>query len=182
MDAVHEEELRIIDEAKYDLSKFAPLYSRYARRIYAYCLVRVRNPEEAEDLTSQVFTKALVGLNGFRGGSVAGWLFRIAHNTVLDYFRTSHPNVPIDLIDLETLDTEPIMKVIRSESEALIRQALGEMPEDKRELIILRVVAGLTCREVGEMLDKNEGAVRVEFHRAIKQLRDLVSRMEREIA
>lgn len=182
MDAVQQENLRIIREAKNDLSKFAPLYSRYSRRIYAYCLVRVRNAEEAEDLTSQVFTKAMVSVNSFRGGSVVGWLFRIAHNTVIDYFRTSHPGVPIDLVDLETLDTEPIMKVIRSESEALIRQALGEMPEEKRELIILRVVAGLTCREVGEMLDKSEGAVRVEFHRAIKQLRDLVSRLEREMA
>jgi RNA polymerase sigma-70 factor (ECF subfamily) len=182
MDAVQQEELRIIGEAKRDLSNFAPLYSRYARRIYAYCLVRVRNPAEAEDLTSQIFTKAMVAVNGFRGGSVAGWLFRIAHNTVIDYFRTSHPSVPLELVDLETLDTEPIMKVIRSESEALIRQALGEMSDEKRELIILRVVAGLTCREVGEMLGKSEGAVRVEFHRAIKQLRDLVSGLERELA
>src|SRR5215813_4816161 len=89
------DEVRIMQAARSDLAHFAPLYDRYAPRIYSYCLRRVRNREEAEDLTSLVFTRALNALPEYRGGAVVTWLFRIAHNTVVSHFRANRTHVPI---------------------------------------------------------------------------------------
>ena len=81
------EERQFMEQARTELNAFSPLYEAYCQRIYAYCLRRTGQPEEAEDLTSLVFTRALTGLNGYRGGSVAAWLFQIAHNAVANHLR-----------------------------------------------------------------------------------------------
>src|SRR5690242_143201 len=83
--AAADDEARILQRAQQHPAAFAPLYERYFARIYAYCLRRASSPQEAEDLCSQVFTRALTGLHTYRGGSVPAWLFRIAHNVVANH-------------------------------------------------------------------------------------------------
>src|SRR5258708_4377090 len=82
-------------QARQDVAAFAPLYERYFHRIYAYCRRRVDSPSDAEDLTSLVFTRALVAVRDYRGGSVAAWLFRIAHNTVANHLRDYRPHLTL---------------------------------------------------------------------------------------
>jgi len=82
------DEAAILARARADPAQFAPLYARYFPRVYRYCLRRVGDPTEAEDLTSAIFTGALAGLGGYRGGSFAAWLFQIAHHAVVSQRRT----------------------------------------------------------------------------------------------
>src|SRR5262245_44692312 len=115
----HEEEVRMITAAQTDLIRFAPLYERYAPRIYAYCLRRLDNRDEAEDLTSQIFTQAMKALEGYRGGSAAAWLFRIAHNTVVSHFRARRIQVSLDDLEYQYSDDENSMidTIVQAESQ-----------------------------------------------------------------
>ncbi len=167
------DEVRIMQAARSDIARFAPLYDRYAPRIYAYCLRRVGNRHEAEDLTSMVFTQVLNALPNYRGGAVVTWLFRIAHNTVVSHFRASRAQLSIEDIEnvLEADDLDLVDRIAREETQQAVQGFLATLPDDQRELIALKITAGLTSEQVGEVMDKNAGAVRVEYHRIIKRLR-----------
>jgi RNA polymerase sigma-70 factor (ECF subfamily) len=167
------DEVRIMQAARSDITRFAPLYDRYAPRIYAYCLRRVRNRAEAEDLTSLVFTQVLNALPNYRGGAVVTWLFRIAHNTVMSHFRAARPQVSIEDIEnvLEADDLDLVDGIARQETHQAVGAFLATLPDDQRELIALKITAGLTSEQVGEIMGRSAGAVRVEFHRIIKRLR-----------
>lgn len=170
----NQDDIRAMQAARGDLSRFAPLYERYFPRVYRYCLRRVESDEVAEDLTSLIFTRAMTGLENFAGGSVAAWLFRIAHNVVANHYRSRHPQVSferheIDLPD-EELD-EPIEGLVMAEQHDLIRELVKGLPDDQQELLALKIGGGLTAEEMGVVLGKSAGAVRVELHRVIKRLR-----------
>jgi RNA polymerase sigma-70 factor (ECF subfamily) len=169
----HTAEIRILQAAQADMSLFAPLYEQYAPRIYAYCLRRLRNGQEAEDVTSQIFARALGALDDYQGGSVAAWLFRIAHNAVISHIRVRRPQVALDEMedDLPTEADDLIESLSAGEAQRRIRQFVRALPEDEQQLIALKVTAGLTAEEVGAVLGKSAGAVRVEYHRIIKRLR-----------
>jgi RNA polymerase sigma-70 factor, ECF subfamily len=167
------DEARIMAAARFDLSRFAPLYDHYFPRIYHYCLRRVESEQAAEDLTSTVFTRALMGIHDFRDGSVAAWLFRIAHNAVANHYRARRPQVSFEQheIDLPTDDAEPIEDIVLAEQYEVIRDLVKQLPNDQQDLLALKIAGGLTAEEVGAVLGKSAGAVRVELHRIIKRLR-----------
>ncbi len=160
-----------------DPTQFAPLYARYFPRIYRYCLRRVASSTEAEDLTSAIFTSALGGLAGYRGGSFAAWLFQIAHHAVVSHRRTrntahatllalvaSVPYVP-------DAEEEAMARLVAVEQYALLARAIATLSEEQQELLALKLSGRLTAREIGTVLGKSEGAVRVALHRLIQQLR-----------
>ena len=159
--------------ARRDPAAFAPIYEQYFPRIYGYCLRRVSTPQEAEDLTSQVFTRALAGLDGYRGGSVAAWLFRIAHNAVLNQRRARRPAISLDESVFEVADDAPapFEIVAQREAQAAVRALVQDLPDDQQNLLALKLVAGLSSPEIGAVLGKSPGAVRVELHRIIRALR-----------
>lgn len=172
-DEVARDEARIMAAARVDLAQFAPLYDRYFPRIYGYCLRRVESEEAAEDLTSIIFTRALRGLHNYRDGSVAAWLFRIAHNAVANHYRDRHPQVSFEQheIDLPDGSEEPLHHVLELEQQEAIHELVRSLPTDQQELLALKIAGGLTAEEVGAILNKSAGAVRVELHRIIKRLR-----------
>lgn len=178
MDIVHDEEQVILQSAQNDLNYFAPIYSRYSKRIYAYCLSRLHQEADAQDITSQVFVQAMLNIERFRGGSVRAWLFSIAHNLMIDYFRKNRRVVDLDTQEIYEWDTEPIERIIRSENEALLRELIHRLPSDKQNMLLLRFVGGLSASEIGEIVEKNETAVRVEIHRILKALRRQVTEIE----
>ncbi|MFN8374394.1 MAG: sigma factor [Anaerolineae bacterium] len=91
-----DDEVRLMQQAQRNPALFAPLYERYVDRVYAYCRRRAASPQDAEDLCSMVFARALAGLHTYQGGHVAAWLFRIAHNVVVNHYRGRVPLVPLD--------------------------------------------------------------------------------------
>jgi len=167
-------EVAIMQAAKHQKQAFAPLYDRYFPRIYAYCRRRVNSDQEAEDLASQIFTRVLMNLNSYRDGRVAAWLFRIAHNTVANYYRDERHTLPIEDAIISSSDPDPIQHVIRQEQYDALQAALVQLTIEKQELINLKMVGQLTAPEIGEIVGKSASAVRTEIHRTMQQLRNLM--------
>lgn len=178
-----DEEARILARAHADVAAFAPLYERYFPRVYTYCLRRVGTGEEAEDVTSLAFTRALAGLDGYRGGSVAAWLFRITRNVVANHLRDRRPQLSLDAAPPHTMaegSEDALEGVLRAEERARVARLLAALPDEQRELLALRVAGGLSSREIGAVLGKSEGAVRVALHRVVRGLRAAYLREEAE--
>jgi RNA polymerase sigma-70 factor, ECF subfamily len=173
---------QIMVAARDDLSQFGEVYARYSDRIYGYCLRRLDSVPDAEDLTSQVFERAMAGLDGYRGGSVAAWLFRIARNAVIDYVRRRKPAVPLDAAPphLVSDDPSPIDQLLHAERWQTVRSLIDDLPDDQADLLVMRIVGGLSAEEIGEVFGKSAGAVRVELHRIVKKLRVRYAQCESE--
>ncbi len=175
-----DEESRLVAASREDLDRFVPIYERYAPRIYAFCLQRVGNPQEAEDLTSQVFTRALAKIDTYRGGLVGAWLFQIAANAVIDYLREQHPQLALDEVELAQECPALIDDVIQRETQRQIRGFVAHLPPEQQELLALRITGGLSAEETGLVVGKSPGAVRVAMHRILTQLRRLYEQTERK--
>ncbi len=165
-------EVQIMLAAQRDLAQFAAIYARYFPRIYGYCLRRIQTAQEAEDLTSQIFTRAMVNIEQYRGGFVSAWLFRIAHNVVYTYCLSQHGDVSFEDLpsDLESKATNPAEHVMEVEQTALLDQLLARLPADQQELLRFRIVEGLTSEKIAARLGKTSVSVRVSLHRLFRRL------------
>jgi len=159
-----------------DREAFARLYERHFDRVYRYLVARVGNPAEAEDLAQEVFLRALEALPRFRfrGPPFSAWVFRIAHNLVVDrYRRLSHAGepVPLDaLLDLPSGQDVPAQAILALEAQAL-GQAMGRITEAQRQVLLLRFVAGLSVQETAQAMGKSENAVKALQHAGLLALR-----------
>jgi RNA polymerase sigma-70 factor (ECF subfamily) len=173
------DEVRIMQLAQQNRLLFAPIYETYFDRVYAYCLRRTDSVQEAEDLCSLVFSRALAGLDLYRGGLVAAWLFQIAHNTVIKHYRARRIVTALD--DIEELEAESDLEQVDDrEVWQTLSKLVATLPDDQRELLALMLDAGLSSQEVGEIVGKSAGAVRVQFHRLLKQLRERYAQLSGE--
>jgi RNA polymerase sigma-70 factor (ECF subfamily) len=165
-------ESAILRAARDNPALFEPIYNRYFARIYAYCCRRVNTPQEAEDLTSIIFTRALGGLDSYRGGSVAAWLFRIARNATANYHRDHRPTISLDDEPIDIVDSrpEPAERFMHTEECARLRALVADLPTEAQEIVTLRIYAGLTSAEIGAIVGKRAGAVRMKLHRILKRL------------
>lgn len=165
------EEARLLLLARDEPTAFAPLYERYFPRIYTYCLRRVGSNEEAEDLTSLVFTRALTNIGSYRGGSVVAWLFRIAHNAVANHLRDRRPQLSLDTAAHPLSSNDLSDGLVRAEERRQLARLLAALPNEQREIVLLRLLGELTAKEIGAVIGKREGAVRVALHRIVRGLR-----------
>jgi RNA polymerase sigma-70 factor (ECF subfamily) len=149
----------------------AAIYDAYARRIYRYCCSRVGNAAEAEDLTAQTFLKVIEALPRYRHrGQFTAWIFQIARNNALDFFRRNH-HQPLDEDNFDLPVTDGALdEVIDRQAIAALRRHLRALDEGERELLRLRFVAGLTYTEIAALLGRKEDAVRKAVQRVTRQL------------
>lgn len=163
---------------KRDSDAWAGVYEEYFPKIYRYIAVRLGDRIEAEDLTEQVFLKALESISSFkwRGAPVSAWLFRIAHNQVIDYHRTSRSkkSLPLDEL-LVSNDIDPEIVAEDNIDIRLLVQAVGQLTRAQRDVIKLRFAGGLSTAEVAKILGKKEGAVKALQHSALVALRKRLS-------
>lgn len=158
---------------------FDELYRRYAERIYRYIYPRVNNRNDAEDLTGQVFLKAWEGLPKYeqRSYPFTSWLYKIAHNVVIDHYRRSKPNIPISSLEQELISTDElsILETIEAEEEIdSLGTAISQLPEEQIKILDLRFYAGLNHAEIGKKINKSAGASRMIQHRALHTLNQLM--------
>jgi RNA polymerase sigma-70 factor (ECF subfamily) len=173
-----------------DRQSFGQLYERYVDRIYRYIYFKVGSREEAEDLASQTFLKAwdAIGDYEWRNHPFGAWLFRIAHNLVVDYHRARRDTLTLDDASPQ-LERKASRDEIRPErvlaeliSTDRVRQAIGRLTEEQQQVLILRFFEGLSTGEVAEIMGKRRGAVRGLQFRALSALRELLYREEDEIS
>jgi RNA polymerase sigma-70 factor, ECF subfamily len=157
-----------------DRDAFACLYETHIDRIHRYIYFRVYDRELSEDLTSLVFLKVWENLGTFKSGQIPflGWLYRIAHNTVIDYYRTRKTLLPLEDVDVLKLSysdgvDEKIDLNIFSQA---LAEALKVLTSTQREVLILRFISGLTFTEIARRLDKKQGAVRALQMRGLRRL------------
>ena len=165
--------------AQADRAAFAVLYRRYLDRVYGYAFYQLGDHHDAEDATERIFLAALRALPEFRdqGSTFRAWLFRIAHNTIANAHRsrTRRRTEPLpDDYERIAPNADPAGQVALADELREIRRAVGGMPEDRRQVILLRFVDDLSTAEIAQVLDRSPGAVRVLLHRA---LRDLAGRL-----
>jgi len=164
----HETERLRIEAAQRDPRRFADLYEEHFDRVYAFIARRVRDRDEAEDLTADVFHQALAGLPRFewRGVPFAAWLFRIAANAIADRAKRAararispEPDPPADA-DLDDV-----------ERQARLFRSVQALPADQRRVIVMRFAEQRTIREIALTLRRSEGAVKQLQFRALQTLR-----------
>jgi RNA polymerase sigma-70 factor (ECF subfamily) len=168
-----------VEAAKRDPGAFDQLYRKYVAQIYSLALYETRDPIHAEDITEGVFLKALAALPRFREqgegqeSTFKVWLYAIARNVISNERRRErrHREDPIELaLDLPAADDPAAAAERRIEARRAL-DAVMELPPERRQAVVLRFVNELSAREIGEIMGKSEGAVRVLIHRALVSVR-----------
>jgi RNA polymerase sigma-70 factor (ECF subfamily) len=169
-----------VDKAQLD-HEFSDLYRAHLRDVYSYAYYRIGNHHDAEDLTEQTFLQAYRHLERALaesdGRPLRPWLIRIAHNLAANLYRdrSRKPQTPIDdTTELRTVHTTEDLVEGRDEL-ARILQGVKELPDDRREALIMRFALGMDNREIARAMGRTDGATKVLLHRAIKQLEEIVS-------
>lgn len=159
-----------------DKEAFAQLYDFYFDSVYRYVYFRVP-PVEVEDLVELVFIKAWVNLERYEKRDVqfSAWLFRIAHNAVIDYRRQHRSIAPID----DNLEDPSDKQAPRSMTEKgmaskVVREAVDQLKDPYRQVVIMKFLTGLSNAEIAESLGVREGNVRVLQFRALKELKQIL--------
>ena len=160
------------------------LFREYHPRVYAYVRYRVSDVIEAEDLTSDIFERALIGLSSYdaRKGAFSTWLFAIAHNTWANHVKKQHRRRPHhvdlgeDMVNLPSDGPTPEQGVVRGEEVARLLSCLGTLPARQQEILSMRFAGQLTNREIAQVLHMNERTVSVYSLRALRKLRDQLLR------
>jgi RNA polymerase sigma-70 factor (ECF subfamily) len=164
---------------------FSALYKAHLRDVYSYAYYRVGNHHDAEDLTEQTFLQAYRHFERAQreshGRPLRPWLIRIAHNLAANYYRdrSRRPQTPIDDTDALTAPhtTEALVEG-RDELQRIL-EGVNELPDDRREALIMRFALGMDNREIARAMGRTDGATKVLLHRATRQLEQIVKEREK---
>lgn len=175
------EERRLIEAAQRDRAGFAGVYEKYFVLVYAYVARRTRSRDETEDLTAEVFRKALENISKFKwtGAPFATWLFRIASNLIADRAKrmARDANIPLS----ESMVSSAGGSQWQIELEGIERQAklfqfVDELNDDQRRVVAMRFAEERSIREIADALSRSEGAVKQLQFRALKNLRSKLAK------
>ncbi len=176
-ESASELERRSEDRGKRELDEaFTELYRAHLRDVYSYAYYRIGNHHDAEDLTEQTFLQAYRhferALRESNGRPLRPWLIRIAHNLAANYYRDRSRRPQTQLEDAAVIsDIRRTDELVESREElGRVLEGVGELPEDRREALIMRFALDMDNREIARALGRSEGATKVLIHRAIRQL------------
>lgn len=168
--------------SKGDPAAFGALYDRHVSAVYRYVFYRVRDDAEAEDLTSEVFMKALRAISRYEPRQAfLAWLYRIARNAVIDHVRRGGRQVSFeDALDHPDFQSavDPDLELLAGSDSATLRTALGRLTPLQQEVIVLRFLEGYSTDQVAKLIGKREGTVRGIQFRALGALRQLIPSRE----
>lgn len=176
--ADRDEERRLVQRAiAKDQTAFAELYDRHVVRVYRHIYYLVGDAREAEDLTAQTFLKAWEAIGRYkeRGAPIVAWLLRIAHNLTVSYLRSKRDHSELDDVYVDQKrggNPEEVLE--QSSDERSVREAVMQLRDEQRQVIMLRFVEEMGYQEVAQMIGKSVPAVRVIQHRALGNLRKIM--------
>jgi RNA polymerase sigma-70 factor (ECF subfamily) len=179
------EDIELIRSAQSgDVEAFGEIYERYSQVIYRFLSAHLDNFLDAEDILSDVFLRVWRVIPKYqdRGTPFLVFLFRIARNRLIDYYRhkgNKNPDVSIDIVSLPDQRDEPGEVLVTKHEHAELRRVMKQLREDYRTVLILRFINGLSPDEAAQVMGRSVGAVRVLQHRALASLRELLNGLER---
>jgi RNA polymerase sigma-70 factor (ECF subfamily) len=155
------------------------LYDRYYERIFRYLWVRLNNHHEAEDLAGEVFTRMMISLPRYKDRKLPfqAWLYRIAHNLLIDQYRKDYVRQTTPLEETEHTLSDESDLAANVEEQLLIdevRTAIENLDAVRKDVIVLRFLIGLPIREVALILDKSVPAIKALQHRGLRDLRTII--------
>ena len=168
------DEVELVRRAAVDATATADLYRRYVTRVYRFLRARCGSPDEAADLTQQVFLKMAEALPRYRerGVPFAAWLFRVARNAAIDHARRHRATVSWDSLTQAAAPDDVEAWVLDRETRARVGGLLAALSSDERELLSLRFAAGLSSREIAAVVGGSEAAVKKRLTRTIQRLKE----------
>ncbi len=164
-----------------DLDKLGLLYERHNKILFGYFYRITSNSESSEDLVHNVFLRILKYRDKFRGeGKFYTWMFHIAHNIAADYFnKEKNRKYTDDIADHDLRDPACIdEELFKKEQQHMLRTALKKLNDDQREVLVLSRYQNLKYKEIAEILNCSEGAVKVRIFRALDRLSQIFSKLE----
>lgn len=162
-----------------EAASFGDLYDHYSKPIYRYVFLKTSHKSLAEDITHEVFLSAWQNINNysFQGFPFSSWLYQIARNRVIDHYRTRKELINLD--DLEEKNVELVnqsdFQIDQNLTMEKIKAGLSNLPEDQKDVIIMRFINDLSTPEISSIINKSEGAVRLIQHRAIANLKKILN-------
>ena|SRR3990167_9059056 len=168
---------RLINRAQEgDKDAYGKIYQFFYRRILRYCQFNLGEYQKAQDICQETFLKAWKSLPSFklkRGGSFQAYLFRIAHNQIVDLHKKKK-EISIYKIEEPAQSQDLYEKIDEIDQNAKVKSALLKLKKDERQIIILRYFEEMTFVEVAQIVSKREGALRVQTHRILKKLKGIL--------
>ncbi len=168
----------LVERAKEDPAAFGVLYKRYVRKIHRYVYCRIGNRHDAEDLTAKIFHKALANIGRYenRGLPFSAWLYRIAHNLVANWLRDRSRRKVISLDELTSTvqhsGSAPDQQAEINEKREALLEAIQGLPPDRQELLILKLMEGMSNAEIGQVMGRSVGAIKSLYYRTLIDLRE----------
>lgn len=174
-----------------DLVAFEALYELYSQPIFTFCFFRAPTKSDAEDLTAQVFMKAWQAIGRYRVGEAPflAWLYRIAHNTVANYYRDRqrHPevadaglddNLLENIEDQGELGSDPLEAIFRQTQRETLKKALERLTKEQQQVVYLRFIEDWSHAQIASLIGKKENAVRGIQFRALSSLEKILSKKD----
>lgn len=164
----------IIEAAKKNPQRFEPIYKKYHEQIFRYVYQRMDNKDQAHDVTSQIFIKAITKLHKyeFRGVPFSSWLYRIAMSEVYQYLKDNSAQRTVNV------DTSGLSEIVddfddedRAEQKQQLIKVIGELPEEELQMIEMRYFEKRSYREIGEILGIAENNAKVKTFRIVGKLK-----------
>src|ERR1051326_5539178 len=174
-DPGRDEERALVERAQRDPREFGALYDRHFQQIYRFVYSRVREQTAAEDVTSEVFIKALKAMPRYQdtGRPFAAWLYQIAVNAIADRYRSLRPSQPLeDFHDLSIGGPELEEQAAQRDEIRRIWALVEELPHQQRTALVLKFQEDMKIEDIAVAMGKTPGAVKLLIHRGVTRLRD----------
>ena len=173
-----EEEIKLVEKAKFDSEAFGELYEYYFPRVYAFVAAKLNSKENAEDVVSNIFIKIVENISGYedRGLPFGAWVFRVARNCLYDYYISHNKGKTIDIeeahgVSLPEEEHSPAKKAEYYELSEKVKDILEKLPEREASIVQLKFFSGLNNREIASALSLTESNVGIILFRILKRIK-----------
>lgn len=184
MSGGNENERELVDRAQRDPEAFGALYDRYFAQIYRFAYSRVRDQSLAEDITHEVFFKALKNIKRYTwtGHPFSSWLYQIALNAVADHYRGQRGELELEEVTPMAAEGPTVVdEVVRRDRSRRVWAAIDQLPRQQRAALVLKFGEDRKIDEIARIMGKSSGAVKLLLHRGVERLRRELPALEVEV-